>query len=172
MAGNAVTRFEQVERVPVGAGPNGPEYAVTRMGRPRRPESVPEWTQQQVARLGQFRRLPAGGAVIELLVAGEDFDVRAAGKPLSDWERRGVREELLRLLAAAQRAYPPAAALVRRILTAWTRKWGDGSRLIPPRTRPVPVVARVRTPSLADDPPGAEHWRAVWGSMPAVPRRP
>ena len=144
-----MSRFEDVVREPAGPGPDGPEFVMVRTGRMRRPGSVDEWTAQQLGLLAQFSWLPAGRVVVSLLESGEGFDVAAAGKPLDDWQRKGVRDELAGLLASARRSYPAAAVLVTRMLAEWTRRWGDGERVLPPRgsvarpsggPRPVPVA--------------------------------
>ena len=144
--------FEEVIRTRTGFGDDGQVmYETTLTGRIRRPESVPEWCAQRIAAMGLIARtLPGGRAVIALLEAGEDFNVKAAGRELDDWQRWGVRTELERLLGRARESYPPAARLLQPMLSAWTRAYGNREPLPPRAPRPVKVQAAQRAPSLAE----------------------
>ena len=146
--------FEQVDRVRAGFDDDGvPLWETTMTGRTRKPTSVPEWCAQRIAAMGVVgRALPGGRAVIALLEAGEDFDVKSAGRELDDWRRWGVRTELERLLGLGARELPS-----RRAAGA------PGAPGVEPRVRQpradtaadatVPVQAARRAASMADDPP-------------------
>ncbi len=162
---NRVRFPEQVDRVPQGPGATGePEYSVVRTGRPQRPGSAEEWRARQIQALAQFRHMPACAALAALLEAGEDADVKAAGKPLDDWQRRGVLDALGQLADAASRSYPPAAAVILRLQAAWRRQWPrcDGE-VYPSRVREVKREPRARVISAADEPPSAGQLAAAWG---------
>ena len=164
---DAPVRFpEQVDLVPAGLGASGePEYSLVRTGRARRPESAGEWCERRIAALRQFRHMPACAALIALLEAGEDADVKAAGRQLDDWQRHGVLTALGELADAAGQSYPPASALMLRLQAAWRRQWGD-RQVIPPRIREVKREPGMRVTSLVADPPGAGHFAAAWGRPP------
>lgn len=162
---------EEVTRVPAGLDEQGRmTYGTVWQGRPARPGSVAEWCAQRVAAMGLVgRALPGCRAVAELLGAagaGGDFDakaaVRAAGKPLDEMARYGVRIELERLAEMAQRDYPPAAPAVRRLREAWARQWGERE----PRQRREPLVpvpaARPRTPALYETGADPDRLLASW----------
>lgn len=155
---------EQIDRVPEGPGPTGePEYSTVYTGRARRPESLEEWCGRRAHGLARFRHLPAVNALVLLLEAGQDADVKAAGKPLDDWQRNGVLTALGELADAARQDYPPAAAAMLRLQAAWRRQWGN-RQVIPPRVREVKPERRPRVVTGADGPPGIEHLAAAWGS--------
>lgn len=152
-----------MDRVPQGPGATGePEYSAVYTGRPQRPRSVEEWCARQIQALAQFRHMPACAALAALLEAGEDADVKAAGKPLDDWQRRGVLDALGELADAASRSYPPAAPLMQRLERAWRRQWGD-REVIPPRGPVVKPGPRARVVCAADEPPTAGQLAAAWG---------
>ena len=129
-------------------------YTTIRTGRPRRPQSVPEWAGQRVAGLGVTAQArPAGRALIMLLDHLEDADsgvVKAVGRDLDEYGRKSVADALAQLVDAAQRSYPPAGQPVRRVREMWVKAWGD-RELVPRRDWVAAKTARGRRPlTLAD----------------------
>lgn len=103
-----------------------PMYEVTRHGRPRPPESYPEWVEHRLAGLGSVRTLPACRVYAGLLEAAGDAEIKAAvaaGGNLNEWTRWDV---LTALKAARDKAgdYPPARPVVEQLVQAWTARWG------------------------------------------------
>lgn len=132
----------------------------------KRPESPEEWREQRITVL-QRLVLPAAAAVVTLLEAGEDADVKAVGKPLDERQRWGVLTELGQLADAARRDYPPAARLVVALREAWARRWGDREPL-PKRPQVVAREKRERPLSMAEDPPDAARVGESWATYGAA----
>lgn len=168
---NLLAEFEDVTRETAGVGPGGLEFVTVRHGRLRRPESVAQWREWQVASLCGFARWPAGRVIIELLSAPEDANVKTAGRDLDPWSRSAVLRELRRLEAAARETYPPAARVVGALAAAWLRQWGDREQ-VPPRDRVIaPERGRERPPILAETGIDAGRAGAAWAALGAARRR-
>jgi hypothetical protein len=116
---------EKIRR-PDGMTANGtPLTEVVITGQWRRPESIEEWAEQRIAGLGAMAdTYPAGRAVIALLQAGEDADVKAAGQGLDEHGRYAVLR-VLQIITDKSDGYPPGLQLARKLHTAWRARWGD-----------------------------------------------